>query len=227
MVSTRISTTKKGRVMAESNSHSRGRSPRRLRCNLKTSGHGRNPALLDLVDRPLSWVQGTIDILDIALIDEVPGAQPVRFVPDLALPHGTTDPVGISIELFHHSSVIIRNLVARGFTPIWYPVSQALVLGHRTFHMSLTPVPECSALEPTLGEDRRSMEDVRNMILNLRIAAYAEAFTSWSQSGVLPEPRGAGMLDDLANAWDQPGFVRSDKHIEFRDVLIAQFRESV
>lgn len=213
--------------MTDSNFHSRGRAPRRPRCNLTTSGHGRNPGVLDVIDRPLSWVHGTIDILDVTLIDEVPGAQPVRFVPNLTLPHGTSDPVGISIELYHHGSVIIRNLVARGFTPIWYPVSQALVLGHRTFHMSLTPVPECSVLEPVHGEGHQSIEEMRNIIRNLRIAAYDEAFTSWSESGHLPETRGARMLDDLASAWDQPGFVRSDKHNEFRDVLLAQFRESV
>lgn len=202
--------------------------PRKPRCNLKSAGHGRNPGVIDLIDRPLRWVQGSFATMPIEVLDELPGNQALHFVPDLNLPHGTDDPIGLSIDLYHHSSVAIRNLVARGFSPIWFPVDQALVLGHRTFHMSLTPVPVCEVAEVIGMHDPRAREEIRRQMKELSIASYFDAFAAWNESQILPEGRASvRLLDDLTNAWDQPGFMRTEEHLAFREAILVQFRETV
>ena len=183
---------------------------------------------MDFLDRPLRWVSGTIEVMDAELLDEVPGNQPVRFVPDLSLPHGTEDPIGIAIELFHHDSVRIRNLMARGFSPLWFPNDQALVVGHRTFHMSLTPVPVCEAREALGRFDPQARAEIIRQMKALSIESYFDAFALWRESGSMPAGRpSVRLLEDLTNAWDQEGFQRTPEHIAFREALLEKFRETV
>ena len=204
------------------------RDARKPRCTGTGAGHGGNPGVMDFLDRPLRWVSGTIEVMNAELLDEVPGNQPVRFVPDLSLPHGTEDPIGISIELFHHDSVRIRNLIARGFSPLWFPNDQALVVGHRTFHMSLTPVPVCEAREVSGRFDPQARAEIIRQMKALSIESYFDAFALWRESGSMPAGRpSVRLLEDLTNAWDQEGFQRTPEHIAFREALLEKFRETV
>lgn len=204
-----------------------GRRPQQHSCNLRTAGHAGNPGIPDFIDRPTRWVQGRIETLSIEFIDDVPGVQPIRFVPDLSMPHNTEDPIGLTVELFHHSSVRIRNLVARGFTPLWYPTAQALFVGHRVFHMSLEPVPVCEAVVSSgrLGEDMRNQ--IRREILQESLASYRAAFDEWARSGtIVSDIPVHGLLNYLMKAWAQPGFEPDFLHQAFREALLDEFREA-
>jgi hypothetical protein len=204
------------------------RDARKPRCTVTGAGHGGNPGIIDVLDRPLRWVSGNIEVMDAELLDEVPGNQPVRFVPDLSLPHGTEDPIGIPIDLFHHHSVRIRNLIARGFSPLWFPNDHALVVGYRTFHMSLTPVPMCEVREVSGRFDPQARAEIIRQMKALSIESYFDAFALWRESGSIPAGRASvRLLEDLTNAWDQPGFRRTPEHVEFREALLEQFRQTV
>ena len=203
------------------------RPSRRPRCNLVAAGHSTRRSVQDRPDRHLSWVQGTVDLLDENVLDAVPGAQPLRFVPDLSLPHGTDDPLGIPIELYHHDSVRIRNLLARGFSSIWYPDDECLVVGHRSFHMSLLPVPQCEEVETPRGAGHISRDELRRAFTEMSVLAYSEAFAKWQAGDSLDAHHNpVFLLRALQDAWSQPSFEQSLEHELFREVLLDAFRST-
>jgi len=197
--------------------------PRRQRCALRTEGHGTNGVVLEFVDRPALWVHGSIESLALQFLDEVPGAQPVRFVPDLTQPHTVEDPVGIPLEMYHHASVEIRRRVAQGLIPLWYPNACVLVIGHRRFEMSLVPVPECRSVaeaQPSFIERR---DQHRALQSELRLEIYREAFAEWMRYRDLDRVSSPPLrvFEALVHAWDQPQSLITSDHLEFRDALLT------
>lgn len=197
--------------------------PRRRRCTLRASGHTTQGSIIETTDRPALWVHGTIEALHAEVVDEVPGAQPVRFVPDLTQPHTVEDPIGIPIELFHHSSIEIRRRIAMGLTPVWYPGACVLVVGHRRFDMSLVPVPECQSIAGGAPTDLDNRERSRAMLSELRRDLYHETFTEWMRYRDV-ERLGAPPLrifEALLHVWSAPDQIITADHLEFRDALLA------
>jgi len=201
----------------------RGANTPRHRCALRTEGHATTGVVLEFADRPALWVHGSIAPLAQEFLDEVPGTQPLRFMPDLTRPHTVEDPIGIPIELFHHASVEIRRRIAQGLPPIWFPNAGVLVIGHRRFDMSLVPVPECSAAsgaQPSFAERRdqhRALQD------EIRLEIYRDAFAEWMRYRDLDRVSSPPLrvFEALLHAWAQPQSVITSDHLEFRDALLA------
>ena len=197
--------------------------PRRPRCTLRTPGHGISGNITEFRDAPALWVHGSLAPLDVDLLEEVPGNQSIRFLPELSLPHTVEDPVGIPIELYHHASIEIRRRVASGFTPIWYPRHEVLVVGHRSFEMSLLPVPECEsrvAGRPSRGEQA---EHSRSMINEFRLDLYRESFSEFVRHRDVERLSAPplAMFGALMYVWALPDEVITHEHLEFRDALLA------
>lgn len=209
--------------MREHNSGRGPKGPRRLRCALRTEGHGTTGVVLEFADRPALWVHGSIEPLSPQFLDDVPGAQPVRFVPDLTRPHTVEDPIGIPIELFHHASVEIRRRVTQGLVPIWYPNAGVLVIGHRRFDMSLVPVPVCSSVpeaQPSFAERR---DQHRALQAEIRLEIYRDAFAEWMRFRDLDRISSPPLrvFEALVHAWAQPQTIITSDHLEFRDALLT------
>ncbi len=209
--------------MTQQNAGRGATGPRRRRCALRTEGHGTNGTVLEFVDRPALWVHGSIESLAPEFLDEVPGAQPVRFIPNLALPHTVEDPIGIPIEMYHHASIEIRRRVAQGLSPLWYPNASVLVVGHRRFEMSLISVPVCHSVSesgPSFAERRDQHQALQ---AELRLEIYREAFAEWMRYRDLDRVSSPPLrvFEALMHAWAQPQSVITSEHLEFRDALLT------
>lgn len=209
--------------MREANSDRGSKGPRRLRCALRTEGHGTTGSVVEFADRPALWVHGSIAPLAHEFLDDVPGVQPLRFVPDLTRPHTVEDPIGIPIELYHHASVEIRRRVAQGLTAIWYPNAGVLIVGHRRFDMSLVPVPACSSVSETQPSFAERRDQHRALQAEIRLEIYRDAFTEWNRYrdlGRVSSPP-LRVFEALLHAWAQPQTVITSDHLEFRDALLT------
>ena len=209
--------------MREANSGRGPKGPGRPRCALRTEGHGTTGVVMEFADRPALWVHGSIEPLPQEFLDDVPGAQPVRFVPDLTRPHTVEDPIGIPIELFHHASVEIRRRVAQGLAPIWFPNAGVLVIGHRRFEMSLVPVPECSSVSETQPSFAERRDQHRALQAEIRLEIYREAFADWMRYRDLDRISSTPLrvFEALLHAWAQPQTIITSDHLEFRDALLT------
>lgn len=195
----------------------------RRRCTLRTHGHGEAGMVHDGPDRPAAWVHGNLEPLSITWIDDVPGAQPVRFIPNLSLPHTVEDPIGLGIDLFHHSSIEIRRRVAMGFTPIWYPTTCVLVIGHRRFDMSLRPVPECEHVQSDTSSIHERRAKSRELLAELRLELYRDAFAEWMRHREISrlDAPPLRIFEALMEAWASPGHSVTQEHLAFRDALLG------
>lgn len=209
--------------MENTNPNEKSMPAKRRRCTLRSEGHGELGAVPDFSGHPALWVHGTLEPLSLERVDDVPGAQPLRFVPNLSRPHTVEDPIGIPVELFHHASVEIRRRVALGLTPIWYPMACVLVVGHRRFDMSLIPVPQCATTPTEPPSIRERRERSRELLAELRLELYRESFSEWMRHRDISrlDAPPLRIFDALMHAWAVPEHAITHDHLEFRDALLT------